>query len=313
MKPTLRLPAVLLAALAAPAAHAVIFLSTGDPTHNTTDPGDGSGWQYEGGFDGVLGTAVAPGYFLTAKHVGGGVGDLFNYNGTAYTTVAKFNSPSSDLTLWQVSGTFSSYAPLYSGTDEVGKQLVDVGRGTQRGDAVTVAGASPTDVRGWLWGPGDGVQRWGRGYVGNSANFGTGLGDMLVVPFDRTSGIPDTMTLSNGDSGGGVFIQEGGVWKLAGINYGVEATFRTSAGGTSFNAAIFDAGGLYFDFGDGHGYTLVADQSSDVAADWVATRVSSNLDWIQSITAVPEPMECAVMVGGALGLFAGGRRLTRRR
>ena len=303
------LSALLLAGLAAQPVHAVIFLSTGDPTHNTTDPGDGSGWQYEGGFDGVLGTAVAPNYFLTAKHVGGGIGDTFNYNGTSYTTINKFSSPTSDLTLWQVSGTFSSYAPLYSGSDEVGKQLVVIGRGTQRGAEVNVPGASPTDLRGWLWGNGDGVQRWGQGRVGDTANLGTGLGQVLAVPFDRNSGLPDMATLSNGDSGGGVFIQEGGVWKLAGINYGVETGFRYSAGGTNINAAVFDAGGLYYN--SGSGFQLVPDQSSDVPASWVATRISANQSWIQGITAVPEPLNAVAAIGGGLGLFALWRRATR--
>jgi hypothetical protein len=312
MKPTLLFSAVLLAGLASQPAQAVIFLSTGDPTHNTTDPGDGSGWQYEGGWGGVLGTAIAPNYFLTAKHVGGAVGDTFSYGGSSYTTIGKFNSPNSDLTLWQVSGTFSSYAPLYTGSGETGQELVVVGRGTQRGSAVTVSGASPTDVRGWLWGTGDAVQRWGRGYVADAGDFGPGLGQMLAVPFSRQSGIPDTVTLSNGDSGGGVFIQQGGVWKLAGINYGVEASFRTTAGGSTFNAAIFDAGGLYFDFGDGNGYQLVSDQAGDVAASWVATRVSANLGWIGSITGVPEPLETTAAIGGGLALFALGRRAARR-
>lgn len=312
MKPTLLLSAALLAALATQPAHAVIFVSTGDPTHNTTDPGDGSGWQYEGRWSGVLGTAVAPNFFLTAKHVGGGIGDSFGYDGSSYTTVAKFDSPTSDLTLWQVSGTFSNYAPLFSGSNEAGKELTVIGRGTERGDAVTVPGASPTDLRGYLWGPNTGVERWGRGYVGSTGNYGPGLGQMLSVPFDRNSGLSDIATLSNGDSGGGVFIQEGGVWKLAGINYGVETGFRTSSGGTTFNAAIFDAGGLYFNFQDGNGFQAVPDQPVDIAASWVATRISSNQAWIEGITAVPEPLEGALVIGGGLGLFALGRRLARR-
>ncbi len=310
MKSTLLFSAVLLAGLASQPAEAVIFLSTGDPTHNTTNPGDGSGWQYEGTWGGVLGTAIAPNYFLTAKHVGGAVGGTFSYDGSSYTTVAKFDSPNTDLTLWQVSGTFSSYAPLFTGSGETGQDLVVVGRGTQRGSAVTVSGASPSDTRGWLWGTGDGVQRWGRGSVADTSDFGTGLGQMLVVPFDRNSGLPDTVTLSTGDSGGGVFIQQGGVWKLAGINYGVESSFRTTANGSTFNAAIFDAGGLYFD--SGSGYQLVPDQAGDIAASWVATRVSSNLGWIGGITGVPEPLETTAAIGAGLALFALWRRHERR-
>lgn len=80
------------------------------------------------------------------------MGDGFNYAGNTFTTTAQFDHPTADLTLWRVGGTFSSYAPLYTGTDEVGKSLVLFGRGAVRGAEVNVAGASPTDLRGWRWG-----------------------------------------------------------------------------------------------------------------------------------------------------------------
>jgi hypothetical protein len=63
-----------------PTAQAVILLDTGDPNFNTTAPtGElaGSGWQYEGLWVSFLGTAVASNFFITAKHVGGSVGDTF--------------------------------------------------------------------------------------------------------------------------------------------------------------------------------------------------------------------------------------------
>ena len=44
----------LLAGLTSPA-DAVIFLETDDPSHNTTTPGDNSGWQHEGKFGDFLG------------------------------------------------------------------------------------------------------------------------------------------------------------------------------------------------------------------------------------------------------------------
>jgi hypothetical protein len=303
----------LLMSLAGLSARAVIFLSSGDPSHNTTDPGNGSGWQYEGQWSSFLGTAIAPNYFLTAKHVSGTVGDPFNYGGTTYTTTAKFNSPTSDLTLWQVGGTFSSYAPLYTGSDEVGKNLVVIGRGTQRGAEVNVPGASVSNLRGWLWGSGDAVQRWGQNTVIDTVDYGGSLGPMIVATFDRNNPLADVATLSSGDSGGGVFIQEGGIWKLAGINYGVETGFRTTAGGSTFNAAIFDAGGLFFDFQDGHGFQQVTDQTGDVSAGWVASRISANSSWINGIIAVPEPVNWPIVFAGALTLFGLVRQRSNRR
>src|SRR6202043_933434 len=100
-------------------ADAVILYETGDPMANTTAPTGalaGSGWQYEGQFAGVLGTVIASNYFITAKHVGGSVGQTFTFNGVNYTTTAVFPDPSSDLQIWQISGTFPSHAQIYTGT-----------------------------------------------------------------------------------------------------------------------------------------------------------------------------------------------------
>ncbi len=294
-------------------AHAIILLSTGDITANTTAPGGllaGSGWQYEGTWGGVLGTAIAPNYFVTATHVGGSVGGTFNYNGNNYTTTAKFSSPSSDLTIWQVSGTFTSYAPLYTGTDEVGHDLVDIGRGTRRGADVTIASGPDAGLKGWQWGTADGVQRWGQNTVSGIANGGGSLGQLLVADFNSlaSGGLTYEATLSSGDSGGGLFIQSGGVWKLAGINYAVDNPFRTSAGGTDFNAAIFDARGLYFNSGSGFQQVGHPVPDGEVSASFYATRISSNLGWIESVTAVPEPQMCATGAGLALLAFAVARR-----
>ena len=59
---------------------------------------------------------------------------------------------------------------------------------------------------------------------------------MLQATFDA-NGLADEAHLSVGDSSGGVFIQDGGIWKLAGINYGVEALFNTNNSGAGFLAA----------------------------------------------------------------------------
>src|SRR5436190_17779127 len=63
---------------------AVILYGSGDPGANTSAPTGvlaGSGWQYEGQFGLFLGTVI-----VTAKHIGGSVGQTFTFNGTDYTT-----------------------------------------------------------------------------------------------------------------------------------------------------------------------------------------------------------------------------------
>src|SRR5438067_1547180 len=131
-----RLLATSLSFFVALAAHAVLFDSTSDPTFNTSAPTGAlanSGWQYEGLWGGFLGTPIAPQFFITAEHIGGTVGDTFRFAGVDYATTSVFDDPNSDLRIWQIAGAFPTYAPLYTKTDEVGKNLVVIGRGTQRG------------------------------------------------------------------------------------------------------------------------------------------------------------------------------------
>lgn len=407
----------LLACLSAPwPASGVILWSTGDPTYNTTEPGGalaGSGWQYEGGWGSFLGTPIAPSYFITARHVGGAVGDTFTYRGVNYTTVACYDDPGSDLRIWKVNGLFPTFAPLYTANDELGKSLVVFGRGTQRGDPIynelPLAQASPgvrpaaqlllcgngpakaaaakgepakcaaarppaatptlavparvpvvwrgvghgnevsaanrtvptrgnppwlnrtpappatnespqpvpapvTDspttapapdtgtsapdttsdtttpapdptvtligLKGWGWGPCDGVMRWGENQVEAVIPVGGSVGDLLRAAFDADAG-PNEAHLSTGDSGGAVFIHDGTAWKLAGINYAVDGPYKTSPTGTPFYGAIFDICGLYLDT-----YLIPQDQVFE-PSHFYATRVSARLDWIQSVISQP--------------------------
>ena len=228
---------------------AVILYGTGDPTANISAPTGAltaSGWQYEGQFDGFLGTVIASNYFVTAKHIGGGVGDTFTFNGVNYTTTAVFPDPSTDLQIWRVAASFPIHAPLFSGPagSEVNLGLVVFGRGTQRGNPVGVG--SDAHLGGWLWGTSDGIQRWGTNVVG-SIYTDPSYGNLLRVPFDSNAGANEAH-LSAGDSGGAVFVLNTSTsnWELAGINLAVDGPFSTSSNGANpFNAAMFDTTGLF--------------------------------------------------------------------
>jgi hypothetical protein len=294
--------------LAGPPAHSVLFYSTADPSFNTTAPSGAltdSGWQFEGTWGAFLGTPIAPSYFITAGHVGGSIGQSFFYGGTPYLTTAFFDDPASDLRIWQVDTPFPSYAPLYSGTeDEVGKGLVVFGRGTQRGSDVLVSGGIGGDLKGWTWGSSDAVQRWGENSVSSIVDGGPGLGSLLRVSFDAGAGANEAH-LSGGDSGGGVFIQEAGTWKLAGINYAVDGPYRRNLIDPAFNAALFDEGGLF------KGGILIPDQLADVPGGFYATSISDRNDWIQAVV-VPELSESAMVLAAALLIWAMVRRALRR-
>jgi hypothetical protein len=131
------------------------------------------------------------------------------------------------------------------------------------------------------------------------------VGDLLQATFDATGG-PNEAHLTAGDSGGGLFVQDEGVWKLAGVNYGVDAKFSLSGeNGTSFDAAIFDMGGLYF--GEDNRWLFMDDRTDDIASAFYATRVSTNADWIAMVT-VPEPPGGAAIAGLGLLVAAVWRR-----
>lgn len=304
---------VSLGLVAAVPGHALIFSSTGDPTFNTAAPTGllaDSGWQWQGLWQGGLsGTPIAPNYFITAQHAGGAVGNAFVLGGLTYLTTAGFPHPTADLTIWRVDGTFPSYAPLYTGSDEVGQEVVLFGRSSARGAPVTVPGTSPAELdglRGWTWGDGSAALRWGENAVDQTLLDPDTGNEYLLAGFNYGGG-PNEATLAGGDSGGAMFILDAGIWKLAGINIAVEADFRTDPGAGSVYAAIFDAGGLYATTGSG--YELVADQEADMPASLWAVRLSAYEEWIGAT--VPEATDPPLMAAGlvfGLGVLNWWRR-----
>jgi hypothetical protein len=284
----LRAALILIAAAAGLVARksgAVILYATGDPAVNTTAPGGeltDSGWQYQGDWGGFLGTPIAPQFFITAKHVGNN--GTFNYAGVTYRVVRGYEDPGSDLVIWQIDGAFPSFAPLYTGRDELGQRMVLFGRGTRRGAEVTVDG----ERKGWKWGDGDGVRRWGENVVAQLYPYGAG-NFLLRATFDA-NGLTHECHLSGGDSGGAAFINDAAVWKLAGINFGVDGPYYADprpeppAVWEAFHAALFDQTGLYYH--DGNDYVLIT-SPNPLPNAFYPTRLSSKLAWIASVIAAP--------------------------
>ena len=259
-------------------AEAIIFFETGSTTHHTSTPGDNSGWQYEGKFMTFLGVPIAPHFFITAKHFGGTVGTVFNFHGDSYTTIAYHDSPSTDLRIWEVnhSKPFPTYAPLSSGSADIGATAVVHGRGTQRGTEVIVSGES----KGWQWGPGDDVERWGRNVIEGTVSGGPSYGELIYCNFDKP-GVSGECHLSVGDSGGGVFVLENGLWRLAGINLSVDGPFRLNSSSPQFYAALYDVGGL--EYNDGASWVPVPEGTADVQSSFYSSRVSASTAWITGI------------------------------
>ena len=294
--PRLCLAALLLAAPLVPRSPGVIVFGSGDGNFNSvalnppTGPLRNSGAQYQLEFHGFAATTIAPSFFLAAAHVGGAINEVVTFRGAQYTITASFPVSGTDLTVWQVSGTFPVWAPLYVGAgpldpmnpsvpgNEVGRVLVAYGRGTLRGETYLLNNRS----RGWNWGGYDGVLRWGTNLVATTP-FPDGYWAFVNADFNAALVPrlgPHLCHLSDHDSSGAMFIQEAGVWKLAGIHYSVDGPFYLAqTGGSSFLAALHDARDLWYD--DTGGRVQVTG-TSPVPTGFYSTRVSAYLPQILS-------------------------------
>ncbi len=290
---------------------AIIFESTGSAAHNIAAPtGDyiNSGWQYEGYYGGFLGTMISPQFFITAQHMGtqgssfvhagifnGGADVTYTIDASANGGLGYFDIANSDLRLIKINELFPYYAPLYTSGSEQGLTLMVTGRGGPRGADVVVSGLT----HGWEHSAADGVARWGSNVVSDVTTIG--IGEMLVADFSL-SGTLHEATLSVGDSGGGVFVNDGGIWKLAGINYSVDGYFDTNDtvfDGSEFGAALTDRGGLY-QGNDGDGWSLIPNIGPDLPSNFYASRIATNAVAIQTIAAVPEPQGIVLLISAAI-------------
>ena len=294
----------------------VIFYDSETPTYNTAAPPEDSGWQYQGYFGLYLGTMISPNLFITAAHIGT-ASSTFDYDTTFSGTtsvsynidtsfnggVGYYNIPGTDLNIFQVTGgIFSTYAPLYTGASTT-LAFVDIGRGTQQGAAVT--SALGTITHGWLWGTADHVARWGQNTFTGSVN-GAALG-LSGTLLSANFGSSNDITLSDGDSGGAAFVDVGGVWQLAGINYAVQSGPYSASptGSNPFTAALYDMTGYYQQTSGGTWVPVTG------ASTFFLSDISANAAAIQSVIAanpVPEPGGAFLVAIAALAAAVRRRR-----
>lgn len=278
---------------------AVVHLDGDDLPVYASTPGDNSGWQHEGEFGAFLGTPIAPLYFLTAKHIGQ-AGSTFVFHGETFNIVAGFGDPSTDLQIWQVDHPFATYAPVYLPGDvantEIGQELRVFGRGAQRGGEIILDGT----LRGWAWGGSGYVERWGRNLVSAVVPNGPGWA-LLRADFD-SPGLPGEAHLSAGDSGGGLFILQNGLWRLAGVNLGVDDLFTAPNESTGFAACVFDARGYYAE-NDDRTFTLVTGDAN-VPTSFYSTQVSARLAWIESVVGPTDTLPAEDLTAWLTAYFA---------
>ncbi len=261
--------------------HAMIFYSNGDSSFNTAAPTgslENSGWEYQGYWNGpgigsqYIGTPIARHYFITAKHTGGTTNWTFVFLGDSYTPIAQYEDALSDLEIWKVDSALPIYAPLYTNSNEAGKDCTVFGRGKMRGVEI-LKGAT---LKGWKWGLLDNVLRWGENEVEQTS------GGFLYCTFDAGAGTNECH-LADKDSGGAVFVNDGGTYCLAGIHYSVDGYHNTTNTGTGFFGAIFDEGGLYTGPSSTGPWSLEPDTGPDKPTGFYSTRISDRISWITNV------------------------------
>ena len=286
---------------------AVLFYDTSDPSHNTTAPTStfaNSGWQYEGLYGTFLGTMIGSQYFITAQHIGpqggsfvskgvfnGGTDVTYHVDTSVNGGIGYWDIAGTDFRVFKISETFSQWAQLYQGNSEIGATIVTMGMGGPRGSDVMVDTGLGPQLKGWKLTGGGATARWGTNQISDVVPDSLSpVGSLLAAEFNALPGT-DEAFLSSGDSGGGVFINDGGTWKLAGVNYAVEGPFdtnNTTGDSSDFTAALFDKGGLY-EGSDATGWTYQNPTGTDQPVNFYVSRISDSAPQIDAIIAVPEP------------------------
>ena len=229
-----------------------VLLAPGDGTQNTTAPADDPGWANLGYRSGPGLSAIYLGnrWVVTASHVGAGT---VTFNGVPYapiagTTIGFETAPGqlADLIVFKLrddpglpSLAITTTAPA------VGTSIVMMGYGRNRGAATQWSG-----IDGWLWGASS-AKRWGTNRIAAAPTTVT-IGPNTSRAFwtDFSLSPPPQVTTHEaqaalGDSGGGLFVDQGANWALGGLIFAI-GTYGGQPANTSLHGNLTYAIDLAF-------------------------------------------------------------------
>lgn len=274
---------------------------------NLEAPIDDPGWTSVGAFtvSGKVGSAVFLGnhggsaWFLTANHVPttGNTLEIASQTYSEFFDVQQIGT--ADLKVFRLNSEITGIPAIKLATSApvLGASTVMIGYGATGTKVNWNTATNPWTVGGsgaggYTW-SGPNVMRWGINEV-DAINYPIGSTTYFITDFDATAG---QATGSTGDSGGAVFIKNGGTWELAGIMLAVGVTDGTNYGG-SFNGQPSS--------------TSVSNITGSPNAKSVTFSAQIALYEAAIMAAIPEPNSLGLlMLAGGL-LFLGKRRKSAR-
>lgn len=322
------------------------IINYGSMVRNTTAPTGSyadSGWQYAGFYGNNSPVwPVSENWALQAAHTNPAVGSVVLLNGQNHTVVETSFLAGTDMALVRVATPFATYAPLYSGGDETGREMMVFGSGFNLKDQPIlqpIPGTTTNRMVGHTFRNEGPTYSWGRNSVARSRVIEANgiVMDTLYSTYDRPTlddgslnpnsvGADEAMA-GFGDSSGGVFIQQDGQWRLAGIIYAIDSGIYHNEFAPApptpdgpWVGAISDYRDMWVSNRNGVRERVTG--PDPIGAGFYSSRIATYRSWIDAttgqtaglgVTVVPEAGTAQLALLGAGCLAAGTVVLRRRR
>lgn len=235
--------------LVLPSGILAVLIDSGDGTGNTTAPSSDPVWDIVGERGSSLSAVyLGDGWVLTANHVGSGpvTFDETTYSALPGTDYRLTNGDGSvaDLRVFAIAPPFPDLPAIAisQSTPALGTNAILMGNGRNRGNITSWdpnGPPPPAPIGGYTWGSGHSL-RWGTNQI-DEIPAGRIRGTVSLTTLFDAGATTHEASGVNGDSGGALFVNNAGLWELAGILFAIspftEQPANTSLYGNATHAA----------------------------------------------------------------------------